>query len=83
MGLYQVEPAGGKYMFGSPMFNKIEMKVKNGTFTIIAHDNSAENVVVDHVVLNGKPYDKNYIEFKDIAAGGTLEFFMKKYFIIV
>ena len=78
MGLYQVEPAGGKYMFGSPMFNKIEMKVKNGTFTIIAHDNSAENVVVDHVVLNGKPYDKNYIEFKDIAAGGTLEFFMKK-----
>ncbi len=78
MGLYQVEPAGGKYMFGSPLFDKIEMKVKNGTFTIIAHDNSPENVIVDHVVLNGKPYDKNYIEFKDIASGGTLEFFMRK-----
>ena len=78
MGLYQVEPAGGKYMFGSPMFDKIDMKVKGGTFTIIAHDNSEENVIVDHVMLNGKPYDKNYIDFKDIVSGGTLEFFMKK-----
>ena len=78
MGLYQVEPAGGRYMFGSPLFDKVEMKVKNGTFTIIAHDNSRENMIVDHVLLNGKPYDKHYIDFKDIAAGGTLEFFMKK-----
>lgn len=78
MGLYQVEPAGGRYMFGSPLFDKVEMKVKNGTFTIIAHDNSPENMIVDHVVFNGKPYDKNYIDFKDIVGGGTLEFFMKK-----
>ena len=78
MGLYQVEPAGGRYMFGSPLFDKVEMKVKGGTFTIIAHDNSRENMVVDHVLLNGKAYDKNYIDFKDIANGGKLEFFMKK-----
>ena len=78
MGLYQVEPAGGRYMFGSPMFDKVDVKVKGGTLTIIAHDNSRENMVVDHVLFNGKPYDKNYIDFKDIVNGGKLEFFMKK-----
>ncbi len=35
MGLYQVEPAGGKYIFGSPLFNKAVVNVGGGkTFTI-------------------------------------------------
>lgn len=77
LGFYQVEPAGGKYIFGSPIVNEAALKVKNGKiFHIIAKNNSTENKYIQSVTLNGKPYDKYYIDFKDIAAGGTLEFVM-------
>ena len=77
LGIYQVEPAGGQYMFGSPLFDKAVVNVgKDKTFTIIAHNNSAKNVFVQQIKLNGRPYKKLYIDYKDIVSGGTLEFFM-------
>ena len=77
LGFYQVEPAGGKYIFGSPIVDKAVLKVKDGkTFTITATNNSATNKYIQQVLLNGQPYDKYYIDFKDVAAGGTLEFVM-------
>ena len=77
LGIYQVEPAGGQYMFGSPLFDKAVVNVGKGkTFTIIAHNNSAKNVYVQQIKLNGRPYKKLYIDYKDIVSGGTLEFFM-------
>ena len=79
LGFYQVEPAGGKYIFGSPIFNKAVIKVKRGkTFTIIAENNSPANKYIQSVTLNGKPYGKFYIDYKDIEAGGTLRFVMGK-----
>lgn len=77
LGFYQVEPAGGKYIFGSPIVNKATIKVKDGElFTVIAKNNSAANKYIQGVTLNGKVYEKYYIDFKDIEAGGTLEFEM-------
>ncbi len=77
LGFYQVEPAGGKYIFGSPVINEATVKVKDGkTFRIVAKDNSVANKYIQSVTLNGKDYDKFYIDFKDIEAGGTLEFVM-------
>ena len=77
LGFYQVEPAGGRYVFGSPLFNEASMNVGNGkTFRIIAHNNSKENIYIQSVKLNGKPYTRCYIDFKDIVRGGKLEFTM-------
>ena len=77
LGFYQVEPAGGRYVFGSPLFNEASMNVGNGkTFRIIAHNNSKENMYIQSVRLNGKPYTRCYIDFKDIVRGGKLEFTM-------
>jgi predicted alpha-1,2-mannosidase len=77
MGLYQVEPAGGRYFFGSPVMDRADIQVGGGkTFTIVTKNNSDANKYVKSVALNGKPYDKLYIDYKDIAAGGTLEFEM-------
>ena len=79
LGLYQVEPCGGVYQFGSPMVKKASFKTASGkTFTIITHDNSAENIHIKKVKRNGKTYKKTFITFDDINAGGTLEFFMGK-----
>lgn len=77
MGIYQVEPAGGKYIFGSPLMDEATIKIdKNKTFRIIAHNNSRKNMYIQRVMFNGKPYTKSYIYYKDIVKGGTLEFTM-------
>lgn len=77
IGFYQVEPAGGKYIIGSPIIDKATIKVKNDkTFTVIANNNSDANKYIQSATLNGQPYDKYYIDFKDIEAGGILEFTM-------
>lgn len=74
IGLYQVEPAGGKYVIGSPIVDEATLNVGGGrTFRIVAHDNSEENIYVQSAKLNGKRYSKSYISFEDIAKGGTLE----------
>ncbi len=72
LGFYQVEPAGGRYWFGSPLFDEAEIDVKGGVFKIKTLNNSAENKYIQSIKLNGKVYNKPYIEFKDIEAGGEL-----------
>ena len=73
MGIYQVEPAGGKFVIGSPIFDEASMKVGSKTFTVKAVNNSKENIYVQSARLNGKPYTKSYIMYGDIVKGGTLE----------
>ena len=77
MGIYQVEPAGGKYVFGTPLFPEVTMNVGHGkTFTIRAIDVSDQNIYIQNARLNGKPYARSYIMYDDIVRGGTLEFQM-------
>lgn len=77
MGLYQVEPAGGTYIIGSPLFASATMDVGNGKqFTVRAHKNSKENIYVQSAKLNGENYTKSYIRFNDIVKGGELELLM-------
>ncbi|MDR3251286.1 MAG: GH92 family glycosyl hydrolase [Tannerella sp.] len=77
LGFYQIEPAGGRYFFGSPVMDKASIHVGNGkTFRITAENNSSENKYIKSVTLNGELYDKPYIDYKDIAAGGEIVFEM-------
>lgn len=77
LGFYQVEPAGGRYYFGSPIVDEAILNVgKDRSFTIIAHNNSTENKYIQSLKLNGKPYRLPYINFSDISNGGKLEFEM-------
>jgi len=72
LGFYEVEPASGRYWFGSPVFDKAEIAVDGGTFTITTEGNSDKNRYIQSITLNGKAYTKGYLEHKDIAAGGEL-----------
>ena len=77
LGLYQVEPEGGKFVFGSPIFDKATLNVGGGkTFVIEAANNSKTNKYIQSVTLDGKEYTKSYIDFKDIQKGGKLVFTM-------
>jgi len=77
LGLYQVEPAGGKYILGSPLFDEAEVKVDGGkTFKIVCKNNSKDNIYIQEARLNGKRYTKSYLMYSDIVRGGTFELVM-------
>ena len=76
LGFYEVEPASGRYWFGSPIVEKAEIKVAGGTFTIAAKNNSERNIYIKSIKLNGQEHAQPYILHSDIIKGGTLEFEM-------
>lgn len=77
LGFYQVEPAGGRYVFGSPLIDKAVLQVGSGRELVVtALNNSPENIYIQGVRFNGKPLNDFYIRFEDIKKGGTLEFKM-------
>lgn len=76
LGLYEVEPASGRYWFGSPIIDRAELTVEGGIFSIIVINNSAENIYIKSAELNGQPYILPYINHSDIAMGGTLTLVM-------
>ena len=76
LGMYEAEPAGGRYWFGSPLFDRVEITVPGGTFTIVAENNSAANKYIQRVWLNGQPYTKPWIGHADVMKGGELRFEM-------
>ena len=76
LGMYEVEPAGGRYWFGSPLFDRAEIAVPGGTFTIVAENNSSENKYIRRVWLNGRPWTKPWIGHAEVMAGGELRFEM-------
>ena len=76
LGMYEAEPAGGRYWFGSPLFDRAELKVEGGVFTITAENNSAENKYIQRVWLDGQLYTKPWIAHADVVRGGELRFEM-------
>ena len=77
LGFYPLDPTSGRYALGSPLFTRATLAQPGGkTFTLVAHDNSPANRYVQKATLNGQPWDKAYIEHRDIVQGATLELFM-------
>jgi putative alpha-1,2-mannosidase len=77
MGLYQVDPAGGIFVIGSPVLKKTTLALPLGkTFTISTVGNSDKNIYVQKAEWKGKPYRKSYIHYSDIMQGGELVLYM-------
>ena len=77
MGFYPVDPISGKYEIGTPMYPEMKMHLANGKiFTILAPAVSKENIYIQSVKLDGKPYDKSYITHEQIMNGSIFEFEM-------
>jgi len=77
-GFHPITPGSTRYELTSPVFNKVEIELdpayyKGRKFTIAAANNSPENIYIQSARLNGKTYNKSYIDHKDITAGGRLE----------
>ncbi len=77
MGFYPVNPVGGIYELGTPLFPELKLHLNNGkVFTVLAPQVSKENIYVQSVKIDGKPYDKTYITHEQIMNGATVEFEM-------
>ena len=77
LGIYAVCPGTDQYVLGSPLFKKATITMEDGKkFVIEANNNSVDNVYVQSVTLNGSELNKNYITYKDIVNGGTIEYTM-------
>ena len=77
MGFYPVDPVSGRYEIGTPMYPEMKMHLDNGkTFTVLAPTVSEENIYIQSVKLDGKPYDKSYITHEQIMNGSVFEFEM-------
>ena len=79
LGIYAVCPGTDEYVLGSPLFPKVTIHLENGKkFVIKAKGNDMHRPYIKHARLNGKPYTKNYICYKDIMLGGELELVMSE-----
>lgn len=77
LGFYPVAPGSDEYALGSPAVKSAVIKLENGkTFTVEAINQSNENVYVQRVLLNGKPFTGLSIRHSEITAGGKLSFYM-------
>jgi len=77
MGFYPLQMGDGHYAVGSPLFTKMTVHLDNGkTLTINAPNNSAQNIYVAGLKVNGKAQDVASIDHRDIAGGGTIDFAM-------
>lgn len=80
-GLHPSCPGENRFEIFSPVFNKIEIQTdpvyaKGKKFTVIAHHNSPTNIYIQSAKLNGKTYNKCFIDYNNIVNGDTLELFM-------
>lgn len=77
MGLYPLRMGTPEYVIGSPLFKQASLRLPNGrTLTVNASQNSPQNVYVQSLKVNGKPWRKTWLPHADIARGATLDFVM-------
>jgi predicted alpha-1,2-mannosidase len=78
IGLYPLNPNDGKYIIGSPLVAKATIQLNprfypGGTFTVVAHGVSNQNIYVQSARLDGEPLNHPWITQDEISRGGTLE----------
>ena len=79
IGFHPICPGSTRYELTSPQFDRVTIQLdreyyKGRKFTIIARNNSPENVYIQSVKLNGKLLDRLWITHEEITRGGVLEF---------
>jgi predicted alpha-1,2-mannosidase len=77
LGLYPVNPVGGIYVIGSPVFEEVSIDLGAGrSFAIIARRTSQRNRFIQSATLNGQPLERTFLRHEEIMGGGTLELVM-------
>ncbi|MEW2489212.1 GH92 family glycosyl hydrolase [Streptomyces sp. NPDC048411] len=77
LGFYPLVMGGGEYAIGSPLFTKTTVHLENGHDLVVkAPKNSARNIYVQGLKVNGKKWTSTSLPHEVLAKGGVLEFDM-------
>ncbi|MCQ4209334.1 GH92 family glycosyl hydrolase [Streptomyces longispororuber] len=77
MGFYPLVMGSGEYAIGSPQFTKVTLHLENGKDLVVkAPKNSAKNIYVQGVKVNGRTWSKTSLPHSVVAKGGVIEFAM-------
>lgn len=73
LGFYPVCPGSNQYLICSPAIDRASIQFENGkTFTVVAKNNSKENVYIQSATLNGADFSKPYLTYNQMISGGEL-----------
>lgn len=77
MGFYPLVMGSGEYAVGSPLFTKTTVHLENGKKLVVeAPKNSAKNIYVQGLKVNGKAWNSTALPHDVLSKGGKLEFDM-------
>lgn len=77
MGFYPVTPGMPIYAIGSPLFERVTLRLEGGRqFVIRSVSNSKGNLYIQSATLNGDSHPQTYLKHDDILRGGSIEFVM-------
>ena len=77
MGFYPVNPADGNYVFGTPLFKNMSIKLDNGNTLKITAKGDISGFVKS-IQFNGSEIKSHQITHEQIMKGGDLVFVMGK-----
>jgi predicted alpha-1,2-mannosidase len=73
MGLYPVTPGIAQYNIGSPVFEEVVIHLDNGKdFKIVAKGANRDNKYIQKASLNGKSFNRTWLNHRELIDGGTL-----------
>ncbi len=71
MGFYPVCPGSGQYAIGTPYFDRVTLHLPaDKQLTIEARN--ADKPYIGTMTMNGRNYDRNFLEHRDLVQGGTI-----------
>ena len=77
MGFYPYMHSVPEYTIGSPLFDEITLNLPQGNICVItAKNNSAENMYVQSMTINGQAWNKSVLTHEALIEGGSIEFLM-------
>jgi predicted alpha-1,2-mannosidase len=77
LGFYPLQMGSPAYAIGSPLFTKATLNLEGGKKVVVnAPANSAKNIYVQGLKVNGKAWTSTSLPHEILAKGGTLDFAM-------
>lgn len=74
LGFYPVCPGTDQYVIGAPLFRKATIHMESGKDVVInALENSASNIYIQDMKVNGQEYTKNYFTHDALMNGATID----------
>jgi putative alpha-1,2-mannosidase len=77
LGFYPVVPGSPNYALGSPLMEEAVLHLDNGnSVKIVAKNQSAKNIYVQRVSIDGKKLNRNYLTHDEITKSKEIVFEM-------